>query len=83
MTFIADRRMLLRAACASLAAASMGAAIAQSENAGKPLRMIVPLAAGSTVDAVARALAPSFGHTTGHPVVVENLVGAGGLPGTT
>nr|WP_232076855.1 tripartite tricarboxylate transporter substrate binding protein [Variovorax sp. PBL-H6] len=44
--------------------------------------MLVPLAAGSTVDAVARALAPGFGRVTGHPVVVENLVGAGGIPGT-
>ncbi|MDM0123369.1 tripartite tricarboxylate transporter substrate binding protein [Variovorax sp. J2L1-78] len=45
--------------------------------------MIVPLAAGSTVDAVARALGPGFGRATGHPVVVENIGGAGGIPGTS
>lgn len=45
--------------------------------------MIVPLAAGSTVDAVARALGPGLGRATGHPVVVENIVGAGGIPGTS
>ncbi|WP_256330528.1 tripartite tricarboxylate transporter substrate binding protein [Variovorax sp. YR216] len=49
----------------------------------KPIRMVVPLAAGSTVDAVARAIAPGFGRVTGHPIVVENVVGAGGIPGTS
>ena len=49
----------------------------------KPLRMIVPLAAGSTVDTLARAMAPGFGRATGHPIVVENVVGAGGIPGTS
>ncbi|QIL74048.1 tripartite tricarboxylate transporter substrate binding protein (plasmid) [Diaphorobacter sp. HDW4B] len=58
-------------------------AFAQPAMSDKPIRMVVPLAAGATVDAVARALAPSFGRNTGHPVVVENVVGAGGIPGTS
>jgi len=49
----------------------------------KPIRMVVPLAAGSTVDAVARALGPGFSRATGHPIVVENVAGAGGIPGTS
>jgi tripartite-type tricarboxylate transporter receptor subunit TctC len=61
----------------------LGTAQAQAPSEGRTLRLIVPLAAGSTVDAVARAIAPSFGKTTGHPIVVENVVGAGGIPGTT
>lgn len=69
-----------RVALAALLAWSCLGAHAQSD---KPLRMIVPLAAGSTVDAVARAIAPGFGKATGHPVVVENIVGAGGIPGTS
>ncbi|MEJ8853986.1 tripartite tricarboxylate transporter substrate binding protein [Variovorax robiniae] len=69
-----------RAALAALLAfACLGGAHAQSD---KPLRIVVPLAAGSTVDAVARAIAPGFGKATGHPIVVENVVGAGGIPGT-
>lgn len=56
---------------------------AQPAAGDKPIRMVVPLAAGSTVDAVARAIGPSFVKATGHPVVVENVVGAGGIPGTT
>lgn len=70
-----------RAALAALLAiGSLGAVHAQSN---KPLRLIVPLGAGSTVDAVARAIAPGFGKATGHPIVVENIVGAGGIPGTS
>ncbi|MEJ8848781.1 tripartite tricarboxylate transporter substrate binding protein [Variovorax rhizosphaerae] len=69
-----------RAALAALLAlACVGNAQAQSD---RPLRIVVPLAAGSTVDAVARAIAPGFGKATGHPIVVENVVGAGGIPGT-
>jgi tripartite-type tricarboxylate transporter receptor subunit TctC len=73
------KRLLVRMVGAAMAVASVGAQ-AQSD---RPIRMIVPLAAGSTVDAVARALAPSFGRTTGHAVVVENIAGAGGIPGTS
>jgi tripartite-type tricarboxylate transporter receptor subunit TctC len=70
-----------RAALATLLALGCVASVhAQSD---RPLRLIVPLAAGSTVDAVARAIAPGFGKATGHPVVVENVVGAGGIPGTS
>lgn len=69
-----------RTALAALLACACLGAHAQSD---KPLRLIVPLAAGSTVDAVARAIAPGFGKATGHPVVVENIVGAGGIPGTS
>jgi len=69
-----------RAALAALLACGCLGAHAQSD---KPLRLTVPLAAGSTVDAVARAIAPGFGKATGHPVVVENIVGAGGIPGTS
>jgi len=82
MDFLPMRRALVRALGATLVAASLGA-MAQTPLADKPIRMIVPLAAGSTVDAVARALGPGFGRTTGHRVIVENIVGAGGIPGTT
>nr|WP_194724201.1 tripartite tricarboxylate transporter substrate binding protein [Noviherbaspirillum malthae] len=48
----------------------------------KSVRLIVPLTAGSTVDAIARVMANQYAKSMGHPVVVENLVGAGGLTGT-
>ncbi|MBS3017391.1 hypothetical protein DJFAAGMI_00096 [Comamonas sp. PE63] len=79
MTTIPGKRrlaLLLIMACASFGASAQLAA------PEKPIRMVVPLTAGSTVDAVARALGPGLGRTTGHPVVVENVAGAGGIPGT-
>lgn len=78
-----SRRSVAALAAAFLLAGAPLAALAQPVPSDKPLRMVVPLAAGSTVDAVARALGPGLGRATGHPVVVENIAGAGGIPGTS
>jgi tripartite-type tricarboxylate transporter receptor subunit TctC len=72
-----------RAALTALASLACIAPAAHAQSDNKPLRMIVPLAAGSTVDNLARSLAPGFGRATGHTVIVENVVGAGGIPGTS
>jgi tripartite-type tricarboxylate transporter receptor subunit TctC len=61
-----------------------GPAIAQSPPAGypnKPIRMIVPLAAGSAVDNAARILAQKMGQNMGQAIVIENQPGAAGLIG--
>ncbi|WP_235579076.1 tripartite tricarboxylate transporter substrate binding protein [Pseudorhodoferax sp. Leaf274] len=47
----------------------------------KPVTLIVPLAAGSTNDVLARAIQPELGRRLGQPVVVENKTGAGGQIG--
>nr|WP_316639121.1 tripartite tricarboxylate transporter substrate binding protein [uncultured Roseateles sp.] len=65
-----------------LLAAALALPLTAPAQDAKPLRLIVPLTAGSTVDAMARAMSHQFGKATGHPVVIENLVGAGGLTGT-
>lgn len=44
----------------------------------RPVRLIVPLTAGSSIDIVARAVASKLQQTWGQPVVVENRTGAGG-----
>ena len=41
----------------------------------RPLRLIVPQAAGSATDTVARILGPEMGRSLGQPVVVENRPG--------
>jgi tripartite-type tricarboxylate transporter receptor subunit TctC len=67
-------------AAAALAAmfAMPGGALAQG---GQPLRIIVPFAAGGTVDVTARAIAPIMGQVLNQTVVVENRPGAGGMLG--
>jgi tripartite-type tricarboxylate transporter receptor subunit TctC len=47
----------------------------------KPVRMIVPAPPGSGPDALGRLLARKLGEAWGQPVVVENVLGAGGLIG--
>lgn len=47
----------------------------------KPIRMIVPLAAGSSVDKAARVVTQHMSNTLGQSIVVENLPGASGLIG--
>ena len=78
MTAAADARgTLIRfVACLALAATA-GAAAAQTYPT-KPIRLIVPLAAGSTADIVSRYAGLELGKALGQPVVVENKTGAGG-----
>lgn len=48
----------------------------------RPIKLIVPLAAGGTGDTLARAVAEEMKKELGQAVVVENKPGAGGLLGT-
>jgi tripartite-type tricarboxylate transporter receptor subunit TctC len=46
------------------------------------MRVIVPVAAGSTTDIVPRAVFEQLSLQLGQPIVVENRSGAGGTIGT-
>ncbi|WP_254789720.1 tripartite tricarboxylate transporter substrate-binding protein [Variovorax sp. OV329] len=74
----------LAARCASLvlAIAAACAASAQSPYPQKPIRLIVPFAAGGSTDLVARVIAEPMAKALGQPVVVDNRAGAGGMVGT-
>jgi tripartite-type tricarboxylate transporter receptor subunit TctC len=48
---------------------------------GKPIRIIVPYAAGGTSDILARQIGPKLTEAWGQPVVVENKTGANGNVG--
>lgn len=70
------------AAClATLAVAAPFAASAQGGYPNKPIRVIVPFAAGSTTDIIARAISDKMAASLGQPVVVENKGGASGTIG--
>ncbi|WGT64932.1 Bug family tripartite tricarboxylate transporter substrate binding protein [Variovorax paradoxus] len=64
-------------------AAVLAACPALAQGSDKPIRFILPISAGSGVDAIARAASVALGKAFGQPVVIENLPGAGGITGTS
>ena len=65
-------------------ALAVGATGSLAQSSDKPLRMVLPVGAGSGVDTIMRAAVPSLTKALdGQPVVIENLPGAGGLTGTS
>jgi len=52
------------------------------EYPGKPIRMIIPLAAASAVDNAARIVTQKMTENMGQPFVIENIPGAAGMIGT-
>ena len=66
-----------------LLALLIGASTAQAQSyPDKPIRIIVPFAAGGLVDGSIRTLAPKLSEVIGQPVVIDNRGGAGGIIGT-
>jgi tripartite-type tricarboxylate transporter receptor subunit TctC len=65
-----------RLACMTLATLAVSAQ-AQDAFPERPIRLIVPVAAGGGVDTAFRTLAPVWGELLGQQIVVENRPGAG------
>lgn len=68
-------------ACVATALLALPAA-AQDAFPTRPIRLIVPVAAGGGIDTAFRAIAPAWGEALGQPVVVENRPGGGQVIGT-
>ncbi len=71
------RRCLLAAACTLLPAV----AAAQAAYPTKPIRVVVPFAAGSTTDIIARAIADRMAASMGQQLLIDNRGGASGTIG--
>ncbi len=65
-----------------LAALTLSSAVAVAQGTASPMRVILPVGAGSGVDTIVRAAQNALAKALGQPVVIENLPGAGGITGT-
>ncbi|SDJ67659.1 tripartite tricarboxylate transporter substrate binding protein [Variovorax sp. OV700] len=75
-----QRRAFLAAGSAALFTAAAPRAWAAFPD--KPIKLIVPWAAGGSTDAIARAMAKRMSQTIGSSVIVDNRPGAAGQIGT-
>lgn len=76
-----DRTLAATLAVACMAALAAPAASAQDYPA-RPVKIVVPFAAGGPADVYARFLGARLQESTGQPFVVENRPGAGAVTGT-
>ncbi|MBS0294094.1 MAG: tripartite tricarboxylate transporter substrate binding protein [Proteobacteria bacterium] len=87
-TLIQRRGALQLAALLATAGSAMlampGQASAQSKDAWptRPIKLIVPYAAGGFADTRARKIVDKIGQSLGQPIVIDNRGGAGGVTGT-
>ena len=77
-----NKRSFLTAACSAiLAAMPVTGALAQGSYPDKPIRVIMPWAAGGPTDVVGRVVAVQMGEILGQPLVIETRAGASGTIG--
>ena len=76
--------MQTRSRCLALALAfALAAGIARADDyPSRPIRLIVPYAAGGGADSVARIIAKRVSETIGQTIVIENRGGGGSIIGT-
>jgi tripartite-type tricarboxylate transporter receptor subunit TctC len=78
---ISRRHFLAASSAGALATLPLGAASAESFPA-RPIRIVVPYAAGGTGDVLVRLLQEPMQKALGQPIIVENRLGASGTIGS-
>jgi len=74
---------LMHAGGFALMFAALGnAGIAHAQVGERAIKFILPVATASGVDTITRAASPALAKALGHPVIVDNQPGAGGIVGT-
>lgn len=80
---IANKRQILATLVGALLCSAAPFASAATAYPTKPVRLVVPYAAGGPVDSLARALAVSLSSAWGQQVIVDNRPGANEIIGAT
>jgi len=78
-----SRSRFLRLAAIFAAGLALSTGAAAQAWPTKPIRIIIPFAAGGVTDVVIRTISPRLGEALGQPIVIENKGGAGGTLGTS
>ncbi len=77
------RRRVLAAATATVGAAALAPAAYAQTYPDRPIRLIVPFAAGSASDIVARTISEPMSRALGQPFIIDDKPGANSTLGTT
>src|SRR6516225_9002326 len=77
------RRNFLHLAAGAAAVLAVSRTAKAQTFPSRPITMIVPFAAGGTLDLTARIVGEHMSRALGQQIVVENLVGAAGTIGST
>ena len=76
-------RHLITGLGAALLAIACGTAAAQANWPTKPIKAVVPFAAGAATDIVARTVLDQLSRQLGQPIIIDNKPGAGGTIGAS
>ena len=76
--FLANQRARLFSAVLMCA---LSTSVFSQNYPSKPIKLLVPFAAGGTTDIVARVIAEPLGRILGQSVIVDNKPGGGGVVG--
>ena len=73
-----SRRQVVATAAVALMALCVGTQAQAQAYPNKPIKMVIPYAAGGPMDFIGRTLAPRLAQSLGQPLVIDNRAGAGG-----